>query len=46
MTVTAHVTFAVTFWVSGATEAQPDYVWSSTPETFTVGELRAVNTNG
>ena len=46
VTVTAHVTFAVTFWVSGATEAQPDYVWSSTPETFTVGELRAVNTNG
>jgi hypothetical protein len=46
VTITARVTFTVTFWVSGATEAQPDYVWASAPEQFRVGELRVVNTNG
>ncbi len=45
VTVTARQTFAVTFWASGAVEPQPDYVWTSEPTTFTVGELVAVNVN-
>ena len=45
VTITARETFEITFWASGAVEAQPDYVWSSTPETFRVGELVAVNVN-
>ena len=45
VTITARQTFAVTFWASGAVEAQPDYVWSSAPTTFRVGELAAVNVN-
>ena len=45
MTITARQTFAMTFWASGAVESQPDYVWSSAPTTFQVGELVAVNVN-
>lgn len=45
VTITARQTFAVAFWASGAVEAQPDYVWSSEPTTFRVGELVAVNVN-
>ena len=45
VTITARQTFAVTFWASGAVEPQPDYVWSSSPTTFRVGELAAVNVN-
>ncbi|MEP7114663.1 MAG: hypothetical protein ABI862_15460 [Ilumatobacteraceae bacterium] len=45
VTITARETFEITFWASGAVEAQPDYLWSSTPETFRVGELVAVNVN-
>lgn len=44
-TITARQIFAVTFWASGAVEAQPDYVWLSEPTTFRVGELAAVNVN-
>ncbi|WP_420453153.1 hypothetical protein [Ilumatobacter sp.] len=45
-TVTAHVTYGITFLASGYGTALPDYEWSSDPSpTFTVGELRAVNTN-
>jgi hypothetical protein len=35
----------VTFWASGSVEAEPEYVWSSDPVTFRVGELVAVNVN-
>jgi hypothetical protein len=35
----------MTFWASGAIESQRDYVWSSAPTTFQVGELVAVNVN-
>ncbi len=45
VTITARQTFAVTFWASGAVEPQPDYVWTSEPATFRVGELVAVNVN-
>ena len=45
VTITARQIFAVTFWASGAGEAQPDYVWLSEPTTFRVGELAAVNVN-
>ena len=45
VTITARQRFAVTFWASGAVEPQPDYVWSSEPTTFRVGELVAVNVN-
>jgi hypothetical protein len=46
VTVTATVTFGVTFWVSGAGEPQPDYVWKSPATEFKVGELVVVNING
>lgn len=45
VTITARQTFAVTFWASGAVESQADYVWTSEPATFRVGELVAVNVN-
>ncbi|WP_420451781.1 hypothetical protein [Ilumatobacter sp.] len=45
VTITARQTFAVTFWASGSVEPQPDYVWTSEPVTFRVGELVAVNVN-
>jgi hypothetical protein len=45
VTVTARVTYDVTFWANGYTQGEPPYVWSSTPTTFRVGELTAVNTD-
>ena len=45
VTITARQTFAVSFWASGAVEPQPDYVWESSPVSFRVGELVAVNVN-
>ncbi len=45
VTVTARITYGVTFWASGYTQAEPPYVWSSTPVTFRVGEMNAVNTD-
>lgn len=42
--VQARITYRVTFWASGYTEALPDYVWTSLPATFRTGELAAVNT--
>ena len=44
VTIQARITYRVTFWASGFTEALPDYVWSSAAATFPVGELSAVNT--
>jgi len=46
VTIEARITYHVTFWVTGYTEALPDYVWTSAPVTYTTGELSAVNTNG
>lgn len=45
VTVTARQRCTVTLWASGSVEAEPDYVWSSDPVTFRVGELVAVNVN-
>ena len=45
VTIQARVVNAVTFWVSGFTEALADYVWTGVPTTFRTGELVAVNTN-
>ena len=45
VTIQARLTYRVTFWANGYTEALADYVWSSTPTTFRTGELSAVNTN-
>jgi hypothetical protein len=45
VTIQARITYHVTFWANGYTEAQPDYVWSSAPTTFRTGVLAAVNTN-
>ena len=44
VTITARIRYSITFWASGYTEAEPDYVWTSNPTTFTTGELNAVNT--
>ncbi len=44
VTVQARLSFAITFWASGYTEALADYVWTSRPSVFSVGELAAVNT--
>jgi hypothetical protein len=44
--VQARVSFAVTFWASGYTETLADYVWTSRPVRYSVGELAAVNTGG
>ncbi len=43
--VTARITYDVTFWASGFTQAEAPYVWRSTPMAFTIGELTAVNTD-
>lgn len=43
VTFTARVTYSIVFWVDGYTEVLDDYVWTSVPATFAVGELRAVN---
>ena len=44
VTVQARLSFAVTFWASGYTETLADYVWTSRPTVFSIGELAAVNT--
>lgn len=43
--VQARVTYRITFWANGWTEQLPDYVWTSAPATFSVGELAVVNTD-
>jgi hypothetical protein len=45
VTITARVTYSITFWVNGYTEPDDDYVWESEPTAFTTGELIAVNTD-
>lgn len=45
VTIRARITNSVTLWVSGYTEAMPDYTWVGPATTFRVGELSAVNTN-
>ncbi len=45
VTIQARITNTVTLWVSGYTEAMPDYTWVGPVTTFRVGELSAVNTN-
>jgi hypothetical protein len=44
VTIQARIRYRVTFWANGYTEPERDYVWSSVPTTFRVGELSAVNT--
>ena len=44
VTITARITYSVTFWANGYTEPTADYVWTSAPTTFVTGELIAVNT--
>ena len=46
VSVQARITYRVTFWANGYTEALRDYVWNSAAATYRVGELAAVNTNG
>ena len=46
VTVQARITYRVTFWANGYTEALPDYVWSSAAVVWPTGELAAVNANG
>ncbi|MBI4884618.1 MAG: hypothetical protein HY826_11270, partial [Actinobacteria bacterium] len=43
--IEARITYNVTFWANGYTEALPDYTWVSPAATFATGELSAVNTN-
>ena len=45
VTIQARITYDVTFWANGYTEALPDYTWVSEAATFATGELSAVNTN-
>ena len=45
VTIRARITNTVTLWVSGYTEAMPDYTWVGPATAFRVGELSAVNTN-
>jgi hypothetical protein len=45
VSVQARITYRVTFWANGYTEALRDYVWTSVVATYRVGELAAVNTN-
>lgn len=44
VTITARITYSITFWVNGYTEPDDDYTWTSEPTTFDTGELIAVNT--
>ena len=44
VTITARITYTITFWADGYTEPDDDYTWTSTPTTFVTGELTAVNT--
>ena len=45
VTIQARITYDVTFWANGYTEALADYTWVSPAATFATGELSAVNTN-
>lgn len=45
VTITAQITYAITFWASGYTESEPDYTWTSNPTTYLTGDLTAVNTD-
>jgi hypothetical protein len=45
VTITARITYSITFWASGYTEPDDDYTWESQPTTYTTGELIAVNTD-
>ena len=45
VTIQARITNTVTLWVSGYTEAMPNYTWVGPATTFRVGELSVVNTN-
>ena len=42
--IQARITYRMTFWANAYTESLADYVWTSSPATFRVGELAAVNT--
>jgi hypothetical protein len=44
LTITAQITYTITFWANAYTEPDNDYTWTSTPTTYTTGELTAVNT--
>ncbi|MGE3589242.1 MAG: hypothetical protein AB7L17_16060 [Ilumatobacteraceae bacterium] len=44
VTITAQVTYTITFWAEGYSEPDADYVWTSQPATYVTGELTAVNT--
>jgi hypothetical protein len=44
VTITARITYSITFWANGFTEPADDYLWTSTPTTYATGELVAVNT--
>jgi hypothetical protein len=44
VTITAHVTYTITFRADGYAEPDDDYVRDSTPTTYVTGELTAVNT--
>lgn len=43
-TITARIIYDITFWASGWTEPDDDYVWRSLPVTYAVGELTSPNT--
>lgn len=45
VTITARITYSITFWASGYTESEPDYTWTSNPTTYLTGDLTAVNTD-
>ncbi len=44
VTITARITYSITFWANGFTEPEDDYVWTSAPTVYDTGELVAVNT--
>ncbi len=44
VTITARITYSITFWANGFTEPDDDYVWTSVPAVYDSGELIAVNT--
>ncbi len=44
VTITARITYTITFWVNGFTAPDDDYVWTSLETTYDTGELIAVNT--
>lgn len=44
LTITARITYTITFWANGYTEPDTDYTWTSQPTTYPTGELTALNT--